>query len=69
MSFTSNTPDVCTVSGDMVTLIASGICTITATQEGNDAINPATPVVQSFTVSSTGGSSGTQTLYLPLISR
>ncbi len=69
VSLTSNTVGVCMVNGDIVTLSASGICAITATQEGNDTINPATPVVQSFTVSSIGGSGGAQTLYLPFVNR
>jgi hypothetical protein len=71
VSFTSNTPGVCTISGNTVTLIATGTCSITAAQEGNALINPASPVTQSLTVSPQGGGGGgdEQKLYLPLISR
>ena len=64
VSFTSNTPGVCTVTGNIVTLIASGTCSITATQDGNDQINPASPVTQSFTVAHQGG---VRKLYLPVV--
>jgi hypothetical protein len=50
VSFSSNTTSVCTVSGTTVHLVATGTCTIRATQEGNSDYNPATPVDQSFTV-------------------
>jgi hypothetical protein len=67
--FTSNTSAVCTVSGNTVTLIATGTCSITASQEGNAQINPATPVTQSFIVSPQGGGGGEQRIYLPLVVR
>jgi hypothetical protein len=57
---------VCTVNGNSVTLLAVGVCSITATQEGNALINPATPVTQSFAVTA---QSGGQRLYLPLVTR
>ena len=66
VSFASNTPGVCTVSGNMVTLVATGTCSITATQDGNATINPATPVTQSFLVSKPGGGGG-GALYLPAL--
>lgn len=68
VSFTSNTPGVCTVSGNTVTLIAVGLCSLTATQDGNALINPATPVTRRFNVTTQGGSQG-QKLYLPLVLR
>lgn len=68
MSFTGNTPGVCTVSGNSVTLIATGVCSITATQDGNALINPATPVAQSFNVTSQG-SGNEQKIYLPVVLR
>jgi hypothetical protein len=68
VSFTSHTPAVCTVNGNTVTLRTAGLCTLVATQEGNATINPATPVTQSFTVTSPG-SGGVQKLYLPVVAR
>ena len=50
VSFTSTTSAVCTVSGATVTLVASGTCTIQATQAGNANYAAATPVNQSFQV-------------------
>jgi hypothetical protein len=67
--FISNTLGVCKVSGDMVSLLATGTCSITATQDGNATINPATPVVQSFTVSPLGSSVDEREIYLPVVSR
>jgi hypothetical protein len=50
VNFTSSTPSICTVSGSTVTVIASGVGTITASQAGNADFSAATPVSQSFTV-------------------
>jgi hypothetical protein len=50
VSFASDTPAVCTVSGATVTLVAVGTCTIQATQAGNANYAAATPVDQSFAV-------------------
>ncbi len=36
VSFSSDTPDVCTASGTTLTLVSKGTCSITATQAGND---------------------------------
>ncbi|MRV72600.1 hypothetical protein GJ700_12870 [Duganella sp. FT92W] len=36
ITYTSNTPDVCSISGDMVSLLKAGECSITATQPGYD---------------------------------
>jgi uncharacterized protein (TIGR03437 family) len=52
VSFASNTPLVCTVAGNTVTVLAAGTCSITASQSGNANYMAATPVTQTFTVSS-----------------
>ena len=52
VSFNSKTTSVCTVSGSQVTLVAVGTCTIQATQAGNINYAAATPVNQSFQVTS-----------------
>jgi hypothetical protein len=49
VTFASNS-GVCTVSGNTVTLVIAGTCTIQASQPGNADYNAATPVDQSFTV-------------------
>ena len=69
VSFLSNSPTVCTISANTVTLHAIGICSITATQDGNATINPASPVTQVFTVSTSGGNGSTAKLYLPVLAR
>lgn len=70
VTFTSNTPAVCTVSGSTITLIATGACSVTATQDGNEIFNPASPVTQSFTITSQGGGGGDElSVYLPLVAR
>jgi hypothetical protein len=55
VSFASNTPSVCTVSGVTLTLIAAGTCSITASQPGNSSYAAAAPVTQTFTVVETIG--------------
>jgi hypothetical protein len=39
--FASNTPGICTVSGDTVSYVAAGTCTVTADQAGDDNYNAA----------------------------
>ncbi len=48
--FSSTTVSVCTVTGGTVTAIATGTCSITASQAGSANYAAATPVVQSFSV-------------------
>ena len=50
VSFDSGTPATCSVSGNTVTLIAAGVCTVNANQAGNANYNPAATVAQSFTI-------------------
>lgn len=51
VTYTSNTPEVCTVSPTgAVVLLAAGVCSITASQDGDDAYTAATPVTVNFTV-------------------
>jgi parallel beta-helix repeat protein len=60
--FTSDTPAVCTVtSGGVLTLLSTGTCTITASQPGNEAYLPATPVTRSIFVR--------RLLHLPMLTR
>ena len=51
VSFSSTTPAVCTVVGAIVTVLAEGVCTITASQAGDASYPAAIPVSRSFTVS------------------
>ncbi|HEY9028196.1 MAG TPA: hypothetical protein VIP05_28135 [Burkholderiaceae bacterium] len=50
VSFTSNTTDVCTVSATTLTLVASGQCSITASQAGDGNYAAAAPVTVTFAV-------------------
>ena len=53
VSFESKTTGICTTSGttgETITFLAAGTCTIKATQPGNTNWNTATPVEQSFTI-------------------
>ena len=52
VSFASTTSAVCTVAGNIVTVIGTGTCSITASQPGNATYAAAPPVTQSFTVTS-----------------
>ena len=50
VTFGSSTPAVCTVAGSTVTLIASGTCTVTANQAGDDDYNAAPQVTLNIAV-------------------
>lgn len=51
VTLTSSTPGVCTVSGLNITPVASGTCTIVASQAGNASYSAATSVTQTFPIS------------------
>jgi hypothetical protein len=58
VTFTSNSAAVCTVSGVSITLVATGTCSITASQAGSAGYGAATPVTRTFAVT-TGTASQT----------
>ena len=49
-SFTSNTPGICTITGNIITGVSAGTCIIAANQTGDTNYNPATQVTQSISV-------------------
>jgi hypothetical protein len=52
VSFTSDTPAICTVAGATVTPQSTGTCTITSTQAGNATYYAASNVAKSFAIKS-----------------
>src|SRR5687768_6356999 len=50
VSFATQTPLVCTVSGSSVTILAAGTCTVRASQGGNGNYNPAPNVDRNITI-------------------
>ena len=52
VTYESNTPEVCTISGGVVTIVGAGTCSITAYQPGDTSTYPATPVTVTFSVTS-----------------
>ena len=50
VSYASSTTNVCTVSGANVTYVAFGICSITASQAGNNSYEPAADVTKTFSI-------------------
>lgn len=52
VTFASTTPTICTVNGNTVTVQLVGICTLVASQAGDDTYRAALDVLQSFTISS-----------------
>ena len=50
VSFSSSTTSVCTVSGDIITLLSTGTCMIGASQAGDSSYFTAPDVSQSFSV-------------------
>lgn len=67
VSFASLTSPVCTVSGNAVTLVQIGTCTIQASQAGNAEYSAATPVSQSFQVTKSSSKLSPQTIVFPPI--
>lgn len=53
VTFTSNTLNVCSVSGSNVTMLTLGLCTITASQAGGGSFAAAASVSQSFGITGT----------------
>jgi mono/diheme cytochrome c family protein len=51
VSFASTTTTICTVSGDTLTPVAAGNCTVTANQDGNGSYAAAATVTRTFAVS------------------
>jgi uncharacterized repeat protein (TIGR02543 family) len=47
VSYTSNTPSVCTVTDGVLSILTTGNCSISASQAGNDFWDPATNVTRS----------------------
>ena len=64
VSFTAGPATVCNVSGNTVSLVTAGTCSITASQAGNANYSAATPVTQSFTVAAGAQS---QTIMFPAL--
>jgi len=62
VSYNSQTPSICTVSGATVTATGVSTCTIQATQQGNGNYSAATPANQSFTVTQ-----ASQTISFPIM--
>ncbi len=56
VSYTSLTPAVCTTSGNHASLIATGTCTVQASQPGDDHWLGATPVNASFAITAANAS-------------
>jgi len=54
VTLASTTPTICTVSGDTVTGVANGTCTLTGNQFGDGSYNAAPQVTDTLTVTSTG---------------
>ncbi|MEM7296842.1 MAG: fibronectin type III domain-containing protein [Bacteroidota bacterium] len=50
VTFESSDPTIATVSGNEVTIIGAGTCSIIASQSGNESFNPAPSVEQELTV-------------------
>jgi hypothetical protein len=51
ISFSSSTPNSCSISGNSATILGAGTCTIVATQAGNSIYAVAPPVTRTVTIS------------------
>ena len=51
LTFASNTPPVCSVSGNITYMNSAGTCSITATQDGDANWNAAAPMTRTFVIS------------------
>jgi chitinase len=50
VTFASNSPDVCTVAGELVSLVKAGTCSVTSSQDGDSNYLPAPTSLQTFNV-------------------
>ena len=62
VTLVSNTSSVCMLSGRVLTLVAAGFCSVTASQPGNATYSSAAPVTRSFDVTAAVRVSGTLTV-------
>ena len=62
LAVAQSSASVCAISGDIVIALDAGICTIEASQPGDDAFQPAAQVQQSFAVASAAPSLSDQTI-------
>lgn len=58
VSLASSTGSVCSVTGSTVSFLATGTCTLTASQAGNSNYDAATNVERSFSVTASSGGGG-----------
>jgi uncharacterized protein len=58
VSYLSSSPAVCTVAGSTLTLLASGTCSVTASQPGDSVWAAATVVTQAFVVTAAAAADG-----------
>ena len=54
VSYVSNSPGVCSVSGSTVTILTAGNCSITVSQAGNSSFSAAPPVTDNIVISQLG---------------
>ena len=60
LTYTSNSPTVCTISSaGVVTIVGAGTCSLTAKQAGDSTYDPAVDKTVTFTVNASGGGSST----------
>ena len=55
VSYSSSTPDVCTIVSGKVHIVSAGTCAVTASQAGNANYNPAPNVTRSFSIGAAQG--------------
>ena len=65
VAFSSNSPSVCSVSGDSASMLAQGNCELVATQEGNGEYKAAVAVIRSVAVGSVSKLNQTITFNTP----
>ncbi|MFK7800679.1 MAG: hypothetical protein AB8G95_03510 [Anaerolineae bacterium] len=63
----SNTPTICSVSGDKATLLAEGSCELVASQDGNSVYNAAAPVSRFVAVGNASKTNQTITFSSPAL--
>lgn len=66
--FTSNTPEVCAVNDALVTLLAAGVCSVTATVVGDGPVNPPPSLTHEFNILVREAETS-QKLFLPIVAR
>lgn len=66
VTYSTQTPTICSVTGNTVNLLQAGTCSVTASQSGDATYAVATDITQSFTITGSTGTGGNSSGDVPI---